>query len=1419
MFFQLTGRAGLLGSSRQRSRHITPARLEWAASTGFLYFLASWLALPLTTPDGVAQFWPAAGVAVGALLAAGSSARLPIAAAVAASSFLVNWLDGRTASACLAFALGNTGEALMVAVLAWRWIEHPFALDRLKSVLGLFAAAALGTAAWQALIAVIFSLAGHAGPRFDQVWGLLVWGNFTGIVMVAPVLIAFAATVRKPPPGRVIAEGSAVLVLHALASVHAFGQLPLDIGRWMLIAPLSSQLPLLLWLAVRCGPLFAALGTLVLGVAMVRSFSIQHGRFADIAFSMDQRLFAMHFAMLAIAFVALAIAALIAERRNAEMAARRSEARLKLSLDAGNFGTWELEPASGSFHASEMALSCFGLPPGLPAPFSTIMSTLHPGDRQLFEAQFQRVAEKGANLDSECRVLRPDGSVQWLHIIGRATEDGLDGVRRIAGAVRDITEQKSIASLRESAEQLSLFVEQAPVAIAMFDRQMRYLAASQRWLTAYGLSQRGLIGLPIYAAALDLPKAWKQVFRRAMSGEVMSGDQEPAVLGDRQTHWLRWEVRPWRQANGGIGGIVIFTDDITARVEAERALRESREDLDRAQAVARTGSWQLQVESNTLTWSPETYRMFGIPADTPLTYESFLATVHPDDRDFVNRSWKAGLGGAPYDIEHRIIASGETKWVRERAELEFDAKGKLLGGFGTVQDITDKKLAEQELLRLQRLTQLISDRAPDAIFLTDENGRITYANPEAGRLFEFKSEEMVGQGLHDLLHHHYADGTSFPRGDCPMAKMQDAGATVRNHEDVFFRKDRSPVDVSCSFAPLEPESNRSGGVFVVRDISAEKAAEAALRESEERLRLSNEAAGIGTFTLDLAANRAYYSMELAAILGFPGVRTARLDDAFARVHREDVARVKAQYEAGLNGAGGERIKMDFRFVRPGGEIRWMTWIGRVEFRGGPKGREPFRVAGACVDITDRKRAEAAAAHLAAIVASTSDAIIGTTVDGTVTSWNEAATRLYRYRSEEMIGQRFNRLIPADRQSEEDAILAKAAAGATVEAYETIQVDRDGRPIEVSVSVSPIRDATCKIIGVSKIARDITGRKRAEQALRESEERFRAIVGTAADAIIVIDEEGRIQSINPAAEHMFGYTPGEIIGSSISMLIPEPDRSRHAQYIEAYCRTSEAKLNGNAHETNHQRKDGSTFTSDLTVSEWYIGGKRYFSGIIRDITERKRNEDKVQLLLREVNHRSKNMLALVQVIASRTAAPDHAEFIKRFSERLSALAASQDLLVGSGWQGVETGALVRSQLSHFKSLIDDRIKLKGQPLKLSAAAAQTIGMALHELATNAGKYGALLSGTGSIEIEWKLRQAANGGKRFELTWAEHGGPAVLPPARSGFGNTVIETIPRMELDAEVMLDYAPEGLRWCLDCPSKSVLETRHNANGTGMPQQ
>lgn len=164
------------------------------------------------------------------------------------------------------------------------------------------------------------------------------------------------------------------------------------------------------------------------------------------------------------------------------------------------------------------------------------------------------------------------------------------------------------------------------------------------------------------------------------------------------------------------------------RKKTELALAEAQIDLSHAQAVAHVGSWRLNVHKNELLWSDETYRIFGIPKDTPLTYESFLESVHPDDRKYVDQKWNAALRREPYDIEHRIIVEGNIKWVRERAELEFDSQGKLLGGFGTVQDITERKKIYEALSKERQNLQAIFDVVNIGMLLIAEDGSVKRVN-------------------------------------------------------------------------------------------------------------------------------------------------------------------------------------------------------------------------------------------------------------------------------------------------------------------------------------------------------------------------------------------------------------------------------------------------------------------------------------------------------------------------------------------------------------------------------------------------------------------------------------------------------------------------------------------------------------------
>ncbi len=208
------------------------------------------------------------------------------------------------------------------------------------------------------------------------------------------------------------------------------------------------------------------------------------------------------------------------------------------------------------------------------------------------------------------------------------------------------------------------------------------------------------------------------------------------------------------------------------------------------------------------------------------------------------------------------------------------------------------------------------------------------------------------------------------------------------------------------------------------------------------------------------------------------------------------------------------------------------------------------------------------------------------------------------------------------------------------------------------------------------------------------------------------------------------------------------------------------------------------------------------GTAQDVTERKGREERERLLMSEINHRAKNMLSVVDAIAHQTATRTPEDFIERFSERIQSLSANQDLLIRNAWQGVEIEALVRAQLAHFADLMGSRIVMGGPELRLNAASAQAIGLALHELATNAGKYGALSTDAGRVEIGW-----GTDGDTFTMRWIEREGPPVSGPKQRGFGTTVMETMVERGVDGAVELDYAASGLTWRLTCPAANGLET------------
>ncbi|MGA7323568.1 MAG: PAS domain S-box protein, partial [Rhodomicrobium sp.] len=379
------------------------------------------------------------------------------------------------------------------------------------------------------------------------------------------------------------------------------------------------------------------------------------------------------------------------------------------------------------------------------------------------------------------------------------------------------------------------------------------------------------------------------------------------------------------------------------------------------------------------------------------------------------------------------------------------------------------------------------------------------------------------------------------------------------------------------------------------------------------------------------------------------------------------------------------------------------------------------------------------------------------------------------------------------------------------------VHKDGSIVWVKLRISCARKDGGAIDHIIAVIVDISQQKKAEIALRKSEERFRGIFKRAGTGIAIMDLCGRFQSCNPAYSAMLGYTEEELRELICADLIHPSDcaanKIQQDRLVAGYIPSFEIV-------SRYLSKEGSILWGHryLSLLRDEAGRPTHIMALVTNITERKQHEDQVSLLLREVNHRSKNMLSVVQAIARQTAAKTPGDFIGRFGERIQALAASQDLLVKNEWRGASLGEVVKSQLAHFRDLIGTRIELSGPPVFVSAAAAQIIGLVMHELATNAGKYGALINGDGQVKIEWGLEPSEAGEATFRMSWREEGGPPVSVPCHSGFGSTVICHLAEMSLDAKIDLGFAVTGLSWRLSCRAEDVLEGGRFARSSGRPE-
>jgi len=463
----------------------------------------------------------------------------------------------------------------------------------------------------------------------------------------------------------------------------------------------------------------------------------------------------------------------------------------------------------------------------------------------------------------------------------------------------------------------------------------------------------------------------------------------------------------------------------------------------------------------------------------------------------------------------------------------------------------------------------IIDSSEDAIISKSLAGIIESWNKSAERIFGYSEEEAVGRNIGVIIPPDLYD---------EEARILDRlrhGERIESFETVRKRKDGSFVDISMTISPIRDDKGEIiGASNISRDITAQKRAQRAIIEAQNRLAVTLGSIGDAVVATDTLGQITFVNSVAEHLLGYAqsSIVGRRLQEVFRIVNENTRQSVTNPVDRVLADGCIVGLANHTVLLQPdGGEVP-------IDDSAAPIRDADGRIVGVVLvfrDISAQYRSARIAALLAAIVSSSDDAIISKDFKGTITSWNQGAERLFGYTADEIVGQSVRVLIPPDRQYEEADILARLSRGERVEHYETVRRKKNGQLFDISLTVSPIRDAEGRLLGASKIARDITEQKRAQRALHESQEYWRVTLESIGDAVVATDRNSLVTFANSVALRLLGRSKASVVGRPLAesfSIVNETTRRPVVNPVERVVR--EGKVVGLANHTVLLRPDGS-----------------------------------------------------------------------------------------------------------------------------------------------------------------------------------------------------------------------------------------------------
>ncbi len=751
-----------------------------------------------------------------------------------------------------------------------------------------------------------------------------------------------------------------------------------------------------------------------------------------------------------------------------------------------------------------------------------------------FEA-FVAKARLGVPDEREWTYIRKDGSRYPVLLSVTALRDSRGDLTGFLGIASDITERKQAEEkLRDSEQRFRSLVETTSDWVWELDQNGCYTYASPKIEDLLGYRPDEVIGKTPFE--FMPPEEANRV--RAVMGNLTAGHQPFAGLENVNLHKAGRQVIletsgvPVFDKEGRFSGYRGIDRDITQRKRAEEDLKFQIQFIETLIETIPIPVFYKDASGRYTGCNHAFEEMFGKSRDEIMGKNAY--DLNPkelaDKYVAMDRELFERLGTQVYEWKVKTAYGPEKEVIFYKASFT-DSGGKVAGLIGVILDITERKRFEESLKQSEEQVRLLLNSTAEGIYGIDLQGNCTFANPSCLRMLGYTDlEQLLGRNMHNLIHHSYPDGSPMNVENCHIYRAFREGRGMHRDDEVLWRADGASFPAEYWSHPQIVKGEVAGAVVTFTDITERKQTEALLAAERQRLANIIEGTNVGTWEWNVQTGETTFNERWAGIIGYTLAELAPISiDTWKRLtHPDDLA------------AATDLLARHFRKELPyySCEIRmrhkngsWVWVLDRGKVAIWTDDGKPLIAAGTHADITARKQAEEASIRLAAIVESSNDAIIGKTLDGTITNWNQGAERMYGYTASEVLGRHISLLTPPENADDLKKIFARIRAGERVEHLEAVRIRKDGQLIDVSLTISPIKDIQGHIIGVSTIARDITKQKQADAELRKLS---RAVQESPA-TVVITDTQGNIEYVNPKFTQVTGYSPEEAIGQNPRIL--------------------------------------------------------------------------------------------------------------------------------------------------------------------------------------------------------------------------------------------------------------------------------------------